>query len=190
MSNVSRGIPSGFTLIEVLVSLLIFSVGLLGCAGLQGRAQQAQKEAYQSAYAINMMTDMLSLIRANNDARGCYQLGNAELGVGYSKTYQCTAHGEKEGQQRAAEDINQWSDLLQGVGTVNGSGNVGGLLNARGCIKFDGALNRYVVSVVWQGLVESGTSNASCGEGLYGGTGNSLRRLVSGTFVAPNLDGS
>ena len=189
MSNVSRGIPSGFTLIEVLVSLLIFSVGLLGCAGLQGRAQQAQQEAYQRAYAINMMTDMLGLIRANNDARGCYQLANIELGVGYSQTYQCTGHGKEEGQQRAAEDINQWSDQLQGMGTVNDGGNVGGLLNARGCIEFDGALNRYVVSVVWQGLVESGTSNASCGEGLYGGTGNSLRRLVSGTFVAPNLDG-
>ena len=189
MSKLSRVTPSGFTLIEVLVTLLIFSVGLLGCAGLQGRAQQAQQEAYQRAYAMNMMATMLGYIGANKDARGCYQLGNTELGVGYGESYQCTTYGSAEGQQRAVEDINQWNDLLQGVGTENDGGNVPGLLNARGCIAFDGALNRYIVTVVWQGLMETESNNAGCGEGLYGGADNRLRRLVSGTFYSPNLDG-
>ena len=91
--------------------------------------------------------------------------------------------------QQAADSVNQWSALLQGVHTTNGENNVGGLLNARGCIEFDSASSRYIVTVVWQGLTEASATDSSCGEGNYGGASNRLRRLVSGTFYAPDLKG-
>lgn len=189
MSRLAKTATLGFTLIEVLVTMLIFALGLLGCAALQGRAQKSQQEAYQRVYAINMLTTMLGNISANSDARGCYQLGGTELGVGYRKPYKCTSFGSAEAQQRAADSVNQWSALLQGVHTTNGENNVGGLLNARGCIEFDLASSRYIVTVVWQGLTEAHAADSSCGEGNYGGASNRLRRLVSGTFYAPDLKG-
>lgn len=185
MNNLHK--PSGFTLIEVLVTLLIFSIGLLGCAGLQGRAQPAQQEAYQRVYAINLLTTMLEHISANEYARGCFQLGDIELGVGYTQTYQCVSQDSEEARQRAAADINHWDNQLKGTDTKAAGNNLGGLLNARGCIAFDAALSRYKVTVVWQGLTEASATQSSCGDGIYGGDQNSLRRLVSGTFIAPDL---
>lgn len=189
MNRLGETTQLGFTLIEVLVTMLIFSLGLLGCAGLQSRAQKSQHEVYQRVYAIDMLRTMLANISANSDARGCYQLGGTELGVGYTQAYKCTSHGSAEAQQQAADNINQWSALLQGGHTTNGENNIGGLLNGRGCVEFDSASNRYIVTVVWQGLTEASATDSRCGEGNYGGAGNRLRRLVSGTFYAPDLAG-
>ena len=46
---------AGFNLLEVLVALFIITVGLLGLAGMQVAAQQAELEAYQRAQAMVLM---------------------------------------------------------------------------------------------------------------------------------------
>ncbi|MDG1819910.1 MAG: prepilin-type N-terminal cleavage/methylation domain-containing protein [Porticoccaceae bacterium] len=50
----------GFTLIEVLVTLQVFSVGLLGYAALQSRVVKAQLEVYQQVpvVAIQIMAGL------------------------------------------------------------------------------------------------------------------------------------
>ena len=60
---------SGFTLIEILVSLTLIAVGLLGLAQLIVKGQRASFEAYQRQQAIALANDMLEKIKANR-ARG------------------------------------------------------------------------------------------------------------------------
>ena len=61
----------GFTLIEVLVSLLIFGVGVIGVTALTTQSQKITHQAYQSMLATWHLHDMMELIRANaSEARG------------------------------------------------------------------------------------------------------------------------
>lgn len=57
--------PCGFTLIEVLVTLLILVFGLLGLAGLIVKGQRAGYEAYQRHQALTIANDLAERIKAN-----------------------------------------------------------------------------------------------------------------------------
>lgn len=59
---------AGFTLIEVLVALLVFSIGLLGMIGLQARATQVSIEAEDANRAALLANELGSVIwtQANN----------------------------------------------------------------------------------------------------------------------------
>lgn len=57
--------PYGFTLVEAMVALLIFSVGLLGIAGLQVGAVRGNTSAYWHSQATWLAYDMLDRMRAN-----------------------------------------------------------------------------------------------------------------------------
>ena len=55
----------GFTLIEVLVSLLVLSIGLLGLAALQATSLKANHGAYNRGQAIFLAYDIMDRMRAN-----------------------------------------------------------------------------------------------------------------------------
>ncbi len=55
----------GFTLLEVMVALVIFSIGLLGLAGLQARGLQSNASAYYRSLATIQAYDMADRIRSN-----------------------------------------------------------------------------------------------------------------------------
>ena len=55
----------GITLIEVLVALLIFSVGLIGLAGLMTMAMRANQVAYQRTQVTFLADGMAERMRAN-----------------------------------------------------------------------------------------------------------------------------
>lgn len=55
---------TGFTLVEVLVTALIISVGMLGMATLQGRTLLHTSETLQRSTAAMMANDLMELIRA------------------------------------------------------------------------------------------------------------------------------
>ncbi|NBB93051.1 MAG: type IV pilus modification protein PilV [Gammaproteobacteria bacterium] len=59
--NVQRGI----SLIEVLVAVLVLSVGLLGLAALQGFSLQSGQSAYQQTQATNIAYELSDHMRAN-----------------------------------------------------------------------------------------------------------------------------
>ena len=61
---------SGFTLLEVMVAMLIFSVGMLGLAGIQAIALKNNSTAYQRTIAMQQSYNMSDLIRANTAADG------------------------------------------------------------------------------------------------------------------------
>jgi type IV pilus assembly protein PilV len=78
-----RGTPAqraagrGVGLIEVLIAVLVLSIGLLGVAGLQARALKNAQSAYERSQAVALTYLMLDAMRANVDqARtGAYNLG-------------------------------------------------------------------------------------------------------------------
>lgn len=69
----------GFTLIEVLITLLILSIGLLGLAGLQMTALKLNDSAERRSQATILAYDILDRMRANRSAAesGSYNITTA-----------------------------------------------------------------------------------------------------------------
>ena len=55
----------GFTLIEILITLVIFSIGLLGMAGMQLRGSEGTNIAYFRSQATLIANDMAERMHAN-----------------------------------------------------------------------------------------------------------------------------
>lgn len=64
----SRGVQQGMTLIEVLVALLILTVGLLGAAAVQINALKYTDSSRMTSQASFIAYDMMDRIRANSGA--------------------------------------------------------------------------------------------------------------------------
>lgn len=67
-----RNRGGGFTLVEVLVALVVMSVGLLGIAALYLEGLRAGRTAVYRTTAITLAADMADRIRANRDGGGAY----------------------------------------------------------------------------------------------------------------------
>jgi len=70
----------GSTLIEVLITMLVVSIGLLGMASLQLRAMTLNHGALQRLHAINLANEIADSIYLNSDeaANNQYQIGIAD----------------------------------------------------------------------------------------------------------------
>lgn len=66
---------SGFSMIEVLVSLLIIVIGVLGMVGLQSKAIPYTQDSVQRNTAIMLADDLLELIRSNPN---CGTIGSCQ----------------------------------------------------------------------------------------------------------------
>ncbi len=69
MKTLTRMSPAkGFSLLEVLVSMFVLALGLLGLAGLQTRVSVAEMESYQRTQALILVQDMVDRIATNGSA--------------------------------------------------------------------------------------------------------------------------
>lgn len=172
----------GFSLIEVLVTMLILMGGLLGLAGLQGVALTAQLEAFQRSQALVLVQDMADRINANRTNTSSY-VTTAALGTG-NAVVDCS--GQAVGQAR---DSCEWSNALLGAAetTSGGTVNVGAMVGARGCITETVAVapKQYLIEVAWQGFNPTFAPAGTCGAGAYGAA--NLRRVVSLTVTIGSL---
>lgn len=181
----------GFALLEVLVSIVILAIGLLGVAKLQISTRQLETESYQRAQAVVLLQDMVARITANAKSSSCYAItgdaGAPYLGTGGDMPNSCaTGAGTIEQQNRAVADLQQWGQMLTGVAEQIGNDNVGAMIGARGCVQYDAANNLYVVTVAWQGLfATSAPAGLTCGIGTYGD--DNQRRAVSAVVHVPDL---
>jgi type IV pilus assembly protein PilV len=68
---------AGMTLIEVLVAVLVLSIGLLGLAGLQTLSLRSNHSAYLRSQATVLAYDIVDRMRANrsNALDGAYNIG-------------------------------------------------------------------------------------------------------------------
>ena len=164
----------GFSLIEVLVTIVILTIGLLGLAGLQFRALTSQMESYQRSQALILLKDMADRID-NNRVNAASYVTTTPLGTGSAS---CTATGAG-----SAGDLCEWNNALLGAAELDSAGNkVGAMIGARGCVyqivaAASGVPGQYVVSVAWQGLNNTATPAVNCGQNQYGN--EALRRVVS-----------
>jgi len=57
---------SGFSIIEVLIAIIILSIGMLGAVGMQAAAMQANKETRNQAAASTLGRDLAEKMRGNH----------------------------------------------------------------------------------------------------------------------------
>ncbi len=120
MMTTKRSAEAGFTLIEVLVTVLIMAVGLLGLAGLQLTALQYNHSAYMRSQATMLANDIADRMRANAVAEraGAYDVGTAAVDTDCNNNATgCTTS------ELAGNDLFEWnaalaSDLPAGEGVV------------------------------------------------------------------------
>ncbi|HCU54759.1 MAG TPA: type IV pilus modification protein PilV [Gammaproteobacteria bacterium] len=188
--NVQRG----YVLLEVLISIVILAIGLLGVAKLQASTRQLEMESYQRAQAVILLQDMVSRLSANRASASCYAItdlstGTPYLGTGETAPGSCASGAGKTAQQNAAvADLGQWHNLLLGNSEQIGNNNVGAMVGARGCVTYDAANDVYVVTVTWQGLMKTTapSSGLSCAKDTYGD--DAQRRAVSAVVQLAKLD--
>jgi type IV pilus assembly protein PilV len=65
----------GVSLVEVLVALVVLSVGMLGVAALFVQSVRSSRAALLRTQAVNLVSDMSERIRANANAGAAYDLG-------------------------------------------------------------------------------------------------------------------
>ncbi|WP_252176442.1 type IV pilus modification protein PilV [Endozoicomonas sp. 4G] len=63
--KVPQGKETGFGLIEVLISVVIFMVGILGMAGMQAQAVRATQDSLQRSQAIWLANEMSERMKVN-----------------------------------------------------------------------------------------------------------------------------
>src|SRR6188768_3036743 len=136
-----RNAESGFSMIEVLITIAILVVGLLGLAGLQANVAKAEFEAYQRAQALVLVQEIADRIVANKVNAASYVVNN----IGATGVIQSC-----NGLTGVPLDLCELNNLVVGASekTAGGATNVGGMLNGRACITSP-AINVYVVTVAW-----------------------------------------
>ncbi|HEY8520232.1 MAG TPA: type IV pilus modification protein PilV [Gammaproteobacteria bacterium] len=109
----------GFSLIEVMVALLVLSVGLLGIAALHGQGLGASRVAMYRTVAVNLAADMAERIRVNRLGGGAYGGSPAdnECDPQTGSGVDCTPA------EMAAHDLFVWQEQVAEQ-LPNGSGEV------------------------------------------------------------------
>lgn len=106
----TSGRTGGFTLVEVLVALLVLSLGVLGIAGLQATSLRNKNNAYLRTQANILAYDIVDRMRANRSAV-------------LSSSYNISLGATPTGSSTAATDLSQWKSDLSSYLT-NGDGAV------------------------------------------------------------------
>ncbi len=74
-----HAVQHGFSLLEVLISIIILSFGLLGMVGLQAAALQANRDARVQSSALGLARELAEMMRGNKDI-ALLTSGNPYLG--------------------------------------------------------------------------------------------------------------
>lgn len=200
-----RRAQAGFSLLEVLITMVILAVGLLGLAGLQARAINAETESFSRGQAMMLANELVDRMSANlaevktsTTANTGYNQQDGSsvkvvFGTGYNNDCITVANTTSVLQAQccagkasmAARDLCEWDLALKGVGEASsGGGKIGGMAGARACV-FQTAPREFEVDVVWQGrdIGVIGSGNA-CGAAAI----TSRRSGVSRTLRVADLE--
>ena len=183
-------IQRGVTLFEIMITVFVLSIGLLGIAALQGRSKNTNFEAVQRTTAGLLAQDVIERMRANPAGLASYPVA-ALGGATITTAPVCTADAPcNTPADLAAYDLREWERAIDGVAEESSGGEAtGGLVSPTGCISGPGGgAGTYTVAIAWRGLMAltNPTVNA-CGEdsGLYGANDEFRRVLAIDTYISP-----
>jgi type IV pilus assembly protein PilV len=98
---------SGFTLLEVMIAVVILSVGLLGMALLQSTSLRAAQTTNERSQATMLVYEMMDMVRTNRRQASQYGLIRENQFFGDGRDGAC-ATGAPVPAQRWAADRNDW----------------------------------------------------------------------------------
>tara|TARA_Y100001934_G_C12174415_1_gene688262 strand:+ start:59 stop:547 length:489 start_codon:yes stop_codon:yes gene_type:complete len=90
----------GFSLLEVLIALVVLSVGLLGLAALQANGLRGSSSAFQRNQAVLMASDMADRMRANR-AGLQYFTDNSPIALANGQNFGCSDQQDGTGEVEA-----------------------------------------------------------------------------------------
>jgi type IV pilus assembly protein PilV len=139
-SSINHKRVSGFTLVEVLIALIIMSVGMLGIAGLYVHSLQAGSTSLFRHHAVTLAGDIADRIRANPRAGATYAALPGANNNCVNGGVDCTRD------EMAANDVFLW--LQQAAATLP---NDGTLPNGPVQVVFNNAVNpaEYQITISW-----------------------------------------
>lgn len=115
---------AGFTLVEVMIAMVVFGIGLLGLAGLQATSLMNEHSSYTRSQAVLLAYEMADRMRANPDGGTDYETATTEAAAditGYSTTL-CTANPCTPANM-AIYDLGGWKAALPNL-LVSGQGQI------------------------------------------------------------------
>lgn len=143
-----RRYQRGVSLLEVLISIVIFSSALIGLAGLQSTGLRDNHVAYMRTQAIQLAQEMADRMRANLDG---VRAGHYDNLAGPAAIQSCvySSAGCSAG-EIAEHDAAEW---LQAI-TVNLPENSTGRVLRTG--------DFFTISVIWDGALLGGGAGTGC----------------------------
>lgn len=114
----------GVSMIEVMVAILITSLGVLAMAGLLATSARFGKTAEFRSVSTLLAADIADRIRANKDGLVSYGLSNTTLATAAPSEVTCAAPGVCTAAEIAAIDLAEWEaalfkNLPSGTGHIN-----------------------------------------------------------------------
>lgn len=182
----------GFSLLEVLVSIVILAIGLLGLAGLQTKANEVEIEAYQRSVALMLVQDMADRISAGRQYVEAFKAKSLVVYGGDGQLDACPDTADVDAQ------LCEWGNAMDGAGEKKGAANIGAPIGMRGCLisipPTNGALGEFFVVGVWQGLLSTAsppanTPGAQCDPNADFGAANRRRAIVTRVLI-PKQEGT
>lgn len=162
----------GLSLLEVLMAILVMSIGVLGVAGMLTSSKQGNLDALQRSLAAQYANSLIERMRANPLALSTYtNNGSGQTITAVPSTLtSCASDCTRE--QLAQFDLDQVTSTVFGAGELTGGAPTGGLSDPSICVSGPASGNGlYSVAVAWRSMrrMSNPTSNA-CGEdlGRYG----------------------
>lgn len=168
----------GVSMLEVLIAIVLLTIGLLGVAHLQFRMQSAELEAYQRTQAIVLLQEMVDRINANRRNAADYVTASP---LGTASTINCASPATL-----ALKDQCEWHAALLGRNETRGGVQLGAMNGARGCVSNPVATmpRQVIVAVAWQGLTPTTAPAATgCGQGAYGTDDRFRRAMVASVTI-------
>jgi type IV pilus assembly protein PilV len=179
----------GVGLIEVLIALLVISIGILAVLGMQITGKKANYDAVQRTTATHLAWDLMERVRANRSAAASYVVALASpIGDGSLAAAACTLGSPCTPAELAEADLYEWEQTLLGASEESAGGAAtGGLVEPRACVE-DMGDGEYLLTIAWRGtqeLKDASPAVTSCGEGLAGdpyGADEEYRRFITVSF--------